>query len=179
MDVNAEKRPLNAKEKRSLYMARLRGSVDSEYRILERQNNARAMRKKRQENPLYRERERLQNRAHMAEIRRQNSEYRQKEHIRNRHRMALKRRLLSQTSSSSIDNHPHTPSVNPIYQILENNLQSSHISFIPYQSNSHSTIIKQTSEYELLQQIDEYCRLQDTASNTDSNSRSVTSISSE
>lgn len=197
MDVNtktkesAEKRPLTAKEKRAVYMSRLRGSTDSEYRILERQNNARAMRKKRSENPLYRDRERRQNRAHMAEIRRQNTEYRQREHNQNRQRMALKRRFLPQTSSSSEttetnnkNNNTHNPTVNPIYQILENNLQSSHISFIPYQSNFHSlqqlsTTIKQSSEYELLQQIDEYCRLHDLASNMDSNSRSTTSISSE
>lgn len=164
MEDSTEQRPLTSKEKRALYMAQLRGSMDSEYRIVERQNNARAMRKKREENAHYRERERRQNRAHMAEIRRQNSEYRQQEHMRNRHRMALKRHL---TSSTSID-HPHS-SINPIYQILENNLQSSHISFIPYQSNT----IKSNTEYELLQQIDEYCRLHETHSNADSNSRSL------
>ena len=195
MEVNSntrdstEKQTSTAKEKRAMYMSRLRGSTDSEYRVLERQNNARAMRKKRSENPLYRERERRQNRAHMAEIRRQNTEYRQREHIQNRQRMELKRRFLSQTSASSVNNETtntthHPPTINPIYQILENNLQSSHISFIPYQSNFHSlqqlsTTLKQSSEYELLQQIDEYCRLHDLASNTDSNSRSTTSISSE
>ena len=77
----------------------LRGSVDSEYRHLERENNARAMRKKRLENPVYREHERRQNRAHMAELRRENSEYRQREHIKNRHRMALKRSLISPSTS--------------------------------------------------------------------------------
>ncbi len=169
MNINSkEKLPeqqFTSKEKHAGYMSQIRGSIDSEYRRLERENNARAMRKKRLENPLYREHERRQNRAHMAEIRRVNSEYREREHIKNRHRMALKRRLISQNSSKTNER------INSIYQTLENNLQSSHISFIPYQSN----MTKQPNEYELLQQIDEYCRQQDTRSSSDSNSRSTSS----
>jgi len=51
---------LTSKDKRTIYMSQLRGSIDSEYRRFERENNARAMRKKRLENPLYREHERRQ-----------------------------------------------------------------------------------------------------------------------
>jgi len=174
-----QEQQLTSKRKRAIYMSQLRGSIDSEYRRIERENNARAMRKKRLENPLYREHERCQNRAHMAEIRRENSEYRQREHIKNRHRMALKRTLLSQTSSKTTSSNM----INSIYQTLENNLQSSHISFIPYQSNFDyyqrlSNANKQQNEYEFLQQIDEYCRQQDTGSSSDSNSRSIGSTSS-
>jgi hypothetical protein len=170
-----QKALLTSKERRAIYMAQLRGSIDSEYRHLERKNNARAMRKKRLENPFYREHERRQNRAHMAEMRRENSEYRQREHIKNRHRMALKRNLISKTTSNNNNN-----MINSIYQTLENNLQSSHISFIPYQSNFHSfqqLSNKQSNEYELLQQIEKYCRLQETGSSSDSNSRSTGSTS--
>ncbi|CAF1138550.1 unnamed protein product [Adineta steineri] len=178
-----EEQQLTSKEKRAIYMSQLRGSIDSEYRRIERENNARAMRKKRLENPLYREQERRQNRAHMAEIRRENSQYRQNEHIKNRHRMELKRNLHSQTSSktntSTSNNNTRTIS---IYQTLENNLQSSHISFIPYQTNidyyQRLSNNKQLTEYELLQQIDEYCRQQDIGSSSDSNSRSTNSTSS-
>jgi hypothetical protein len=156
-------------------MAQLRGSIDSEYRHHERENNARAMRKKRLENPLYREHERRQNRAHMAEIRRENSEYRQREYIKNRHRMALKRCFISKTTSNNNNNNNM---INSIYQTLENNLQSSHISFIPYQSNFDSfqqLSNKQSNEYEILQQIDKYCRLQETGSSSDSRSTGSTS----
>ncbi|CAF1130419.1 unnamed protein product [Adineta steineri] len=178
-----EEQQLTSKEKRAIYMSQLRGSIDSEYRRIERENNARAMRKKRLENPLYREHERRQNRAHMAEIRRENSQYRQNEHIKNRHRMELKRNLHSQISSktntSTSNNNNKTIS---IYQTLENNLQSSHISFIPYQTNidyyQRLSNNKQLTEYELLQQIDEYCRQQDIGSSSDSNSRSTNSTSS-
>ncbi|CAF1222648.1 unnamed protein product [Adineta steineri] len=178
-----EEQQLTSKEKRAIYMSQLRGSIDSEYRRIERENNARAMRKKRLENPLYREQERRQNRAHMAEIRRENSQYRQNEHIKNRHRMELKRNLHSQISSktntSTSNNNNRTIS---IYQTLENNLQSSHISFIPYQTNidyyQRLSNNKQLTEYELLQQIDEYCRQQDIGSSSDSNSRSTNSTSS-
>ncbi|CAF2394047.1 unnamed protein product [Rotaria sp. Silwood2] len=183
---------LTSKEKRAIYMSQLRGSIDSEYRRIERENNARAMRKKRSENPLYREHERLQNRTHMAEIRRKNSEYRQQEHIKNRHRMASKRSLHSETSSrtnnakkstSTNNNNNNNNIINSIYQTLENNLQSSHISFIPYQTNFDcyqqlSNNTKQRSEYELLHQIDEYCRQHDTGSSSDSNSRSADSTPS-
>ncbi|CAF1185419.1 unnamed protein product [Adineta steineri] len=178
-----EEQQLTSKAKRAIYMSQLRGSIDSEYRRIERENNARAMRKKRLENPLYREQERRQNRAHMAEIRRENSQYRQNEHIKNRHRMELKRNLHSQISSktntSTSNNNTRTIS---IYQTLENNLQSSHISFIPYQTNidyyQRLSNNKQLTEYELLQQIDEYCRQQDIGSSSDSNSRSTNSTSS-
>ncbi|CAF0763088.1 unnamed protein product [Adineta steineri] len=178
-----EEQQLTSKEKRAIYMSQLRGSIDSEYRRIERENNARAMRKKRLENPLYREQERRQNRAHMAEIRRENSQYRQNEHIKNRHRMELKRNLhpqtLSKTNTSTSNNNNRTIS---IYQTLENNLQSSHISFIPYQTNidyyQRLSNNKQLTEYELLQQIDEYCRQQDIGSSSDSNSRSTNSTSS-
>jgi len=181
-----QEQQLTSKRKRAIYMSQLRGSIDSEYRRIERENNARAMRKKRLENPLYREHERCQNRAHMAEIRRENSEYRQREHIKNRHRMALKRSLNSQTSSKNnqtIKTTSNNNMINSIYQTLENNLQSSHISFIPYQSNFDyyqrlSNANKQQNEYEFLQQIDEYCRQQDTGSSSDSNSRSIGSTSS-
>ncbi|CAF0766037.1 unnamed protein product [Rotaria sp. Silwood1] len=182
---------LTSKEKRAIYMSQLRGSIDSEYRRIERENNARAMRKKRLENPLYREHERRQNRTHMAEMRRKNSEYRQQEHIKNRHRMALKRSLHSQTSlkidninqSTSNNDNNNNNMINSIYQTLENNLQSSHISFIPYQTNFNCyqqllNNTKQHTEYELLQQIDEYCRQQDTRSSSDSNSRSADSTPS-
>jgi hypothetical protein len=185
-----EKQQLTSKEKRAVYMSQLRGSIDSEYRRIERENNARAMRKKRLENPIYREHERRQNRTHMAEIRRENSQYRQREHIQNRHRMSLKRNLISQTSSNMINSTKSTSinnsnnMIDSIYQILENNLQSSHISFVPYQSNVDyyqrlaNNNNKQTTEYEFLQQIDEYCRQQDMGSSSDSNSRSTTSTSS-
>jgi len=185
-----DKQQLTSKEKRAVYMSQLRGSIDSEYRRIERENNARAMRKKRLENPIYREHERRQNRTHMAEIRRENSQYRQREHIQNRHRMSLKRNLISQTSSNMINSAKSTSinnsnnMIDSIYQILENNLQSSHISFIPYQSNVDyyqrltNNNNKQQTEYELLQQIDEYCRQQDMGSSSDSNSRSTTSTSS-
>ncbi len=183
-----EEQELTSKEKRALYMSQLRGSIDSEYRRIERENNARAMRKKRLENSLYREHERRQNRTRMAEMRRENTEYRQKEHMKNRHRMALKRNLISQTSLENNNNNTrkttsNNNTINSIYQTLENNLQSSHISFIPYQSNSDSyqqlsNINKQRNEYEILKQIDEYCRQQDTGSSSDSNSRSTASTSS-
>jgi hypothetical protein len=185
-----DKQQLTSKEKRAVYMSQLRGSIDSEYRRIERENNARAMRKKRLENPIYREHERRQNRTHMAEIRRENSQYRQREHIQNRHRMSLKRNLLSQTSPNMINSTKSTSinnsnnMIDSIYQILENNLQSSHISFVPYQSNVDyyqrlaNNNNKQRTEYEFLQQIDEYCRQQDMGSSSDSNSRSTTSTSS-
>jgi hypothetical protein len=181
-----EESQVSSKEKRATYMSQLRGSCDSEYRRMERENNARAMRKKRSENPLYREQERRQNRAHMAEIRRDNSEYRQKEHNKNRHRMALKRNLLSQPSinnDSTRTTSMNSNVINSIYQTLEINLQSSHISFIPYQSSSsiqqrRSNNNKRRNEVEFLEQIDEYCRQQDTGSSSDSNSRSTTSMSS-
>jgi hypothetical protein len=51
---------LTSKDKRAIYMSQLRGSIDSEYRRIQRQNNVRAMRKKLLENPLYREHERRQ-----------------------------------------------------------------------------------------------------------------------
>lgn len=176
MNKNPDKE-VTAKEKRAIYMSQLRGSIDSEYRRIERENNARAMRKKRLENPHYRENERRQNRAHMAQLRRENSEYRQKEHVKNRHRMSLKRHLIFQTSSNNNNN---KDKFNSIYQTLENNLQSSHISFIPYQTNidyqqQFLNINKQRNEYELLKQIDDYCRQQDIASSSDSNSPSTTS----
>jgi len=186
MNTNSKEQQLTSKEKRAIYMSQLRGSMDSDYRRIERENNARAMRKKRLENPHYREHERRQNRAHMAEMRRENSDYRQREHIKNRHRMALKRSLLS-PSSSKTNNTIKTTSndnmINSIYQTLENNLQLSHISFIPYQSNLDyyqrlSNTNKQQNEYEILKQIDDYCRQQDTGSSSDSNSRSTASTSS-
>ena len=156
-------KPLTSKEKRAIYMARIRGSADSEYRHHERENNARAMRKKRSEDPIYREHERRQNRAHMAEVRRENSEYRQREYIKNRHRMALKRTVIS---PSTVDRTKPTSNniIDSIYQTLENNLQSSHISFIPYQSNYDS--------FQQLSNNNDY-RLQETGSSSDSNSRST------
>ena len=193
MDNNSEslktQHALSTKEKRALYMSRLRGPIDSEYRRIERENNARAMRKKRQENPSYRENERRQNRIHMAEIRRDNSEYRTREHIKNRHRMTLKRNTLSQHVSKlstdhtpihidAIDNKIKTNTIDQgvltsLYQTLENNLQAAHISFIPYHS-SHSILpeidssqqisninCKQKNEYDFLKQIDEFCRRQE------------------
>jgi 23S rRNA maturation mini-RNase III len=201
---NREQNP--SKEKRAIYMSQLRGSIDSEYRRIERENNARAMRKKRSENPLYREHERRQNRAHMAKMRRDNPQYRQREHVRNRHRMALKRGSLSQTAPSTSTTETNETSltttttttsthgpptiaesmINSIYQTLENNLQSSHISFVPYQPSSsfrpifeyhhhRRTNNKLRSECELLQQVDEYCRQQhDAGSGSDSNSRGTT-----
>ncbi|CAF3386306.1 unnamed protein product [Rotaria socialis] len=199
-----EEPQLTPKEKRAIYMSRLRGSLDSEYRRIERENNARAMRKKRLENPLYREHERRQNRTHMAEMRRENCDYRQREHIKNRHRMALKRCLHTQTSSA-INNtiksttttttttittatNSNTNTIHSIYETLENNLQCSHISFIPYQSNfncyqqllsnNNNNNNKQRSEYEFLQQIDAYCRQHDTRSSSDSNSHSAGSMPS-
>ena len=185
MNTNQEEtideQQLTSKEKRAVYMSQLRGSIDSEYRRIERENNARAMRKKRLENPLYREQERRQNRAHMAEIRRENCQYRQREHIQNRHRMALKRNLLPQTSTKATSINNSNNIRNSIYQTLENNLQSSHISFIPYQSNvdyyqrlSNNNNTQRT-EYEILQQIDEYCRQQEIGSTSDSSSRSTIS----
>lgn len=173
MNSNSKK-DLTSKEKRASYMSQLRGSIDSEYRRTERENNARAMRKKRLENPHYREQERRQNRAHMAQLRRENSEYRQREHIKNRHRMALKRHLIYQKSLKKKNHDENNPEEsNSIYQTLENNLQSSHISFIPYQTNIIHQ--EQRNEYEFLKQIDDYCRQQDTASSSDSNSRSTAS----
>lgn len=193
--------PTSPKEKRSGYMSQLRGSNNSEYRRIERENNARAMRKKRLENPIYRENERRQNRSHMAELRRDNPEYRQREHAKNRHRMALKRSVVSPTSSKAAD-HPITLAadsaratpvndhvINSIYRTLENNLQSSHISFVPYQPSSalqsdddrrqqrlnHN---KRRSEFEFFQQVDEYCRQHDTGSSLDGLSRSAGSSSS-
>lgn len=172
--------PMTAREKRAVYMSQLRGSLDSDYRRTERTNNARAMRKKRLENPLYREHERRQNRAHMAAVRRENSQYRQREHEQNRDRMAGKRKILTQSlppppSSSSAE----SPSVTSVYQTLETNLQSSHISFIPYQPNllacPPGANAKPRTEYELLQQIDEFCRQQEIGSGSDSNSRSTSS----
>ena len=164
--MNSNEKPseqeLTSKEKRAIYMSQLRGSINSEYRRIERENNARAMRKKRLENSVYRENERRQNRTHMAEIRRENIEYRQREHIKNRHRMALKRSLISQTLS----NKNSSTSINSIYQTLENNLESSHISFIPYQTNIDFS--KQKDQLEILQQIEEYCRQQNTSSSLDS-----------
>jgi hypothetical protein len=119
--------PLTSREKRAVHMSQLRGSINSEYRRLERENNARAMRKKRSDDPNYREHERRQNRAHMAEIRRENAEYRQREHLKNRHL------------------------INSIYQTLETNLQSSHISFIPYQTNFDSPQrLSNHNEFEIL-----------------------------
>ena len=193
--------PTSPKEKRSSYMSQLRGANNSDYRRIERENNARAMRKKRLENPVYRENERRQNRTHMAEMRRDNPEYRQREHAKNRHRMALKRSLLSPTSPKALD-HPPTLAadsaratpvndhvINSIYRTLENNLQSSHISFVPYQPSSalqsdddrHQQRLndnKRRSEFEFLQQVDEYCRQHDTGSSSDSFSRSAGSSSS-
>lgn len=165
---------LKSKEKRAFYMSQVRGAIDSQYRRIERENNARAMRKKRLENSLYRERERCQNRAHMAEIRRHNAEYRQREHIQNRLRMALKRSLTSKkndTTTTTSDN----KMIDSIYQTLEDNLQSSHISFIPYEINLNfnqqsSDDNKQRNEYELVQQIYEYYHKQNSSSNSDSNS---------
>lgn len=193
--------PILPKEKRTNYMSQLRGANNSEYRRIERENNARAMRKKRLENPVYRENERRQNRSHMAEMRRDNPEYRQREHAKNRHRMALKRGLLSPTSPKASD-HPITLAADPagatpvndnvinsIYRTLENNLQSSHISFVPYQPSSalqsdddrHQQRFnhnKRRGEFEFLQQVDEYCRQHDTGSSSDSFSRSAGSSSS-
>jgi hypothetical protein len=138
--------PLTSREKRAVHMSQLRGSINSEYRRLERENNARAMRKKRSDDPNYREHERRQNRAHMAEIRRENAEYRQREHLKNRHRMSLKRHLISQTSTSI-----NPDLINSIYQTLETNLQSSHISFIPYQTNFDSPQrLSNHNEFEIL-----------------------------
>ena len=192
----------SSKTKRAHYMSQLRGENNSEYRRIERENNARAMRRKRSENPIYREQERRQNRAHMAEMRRDNPEYRQKEHVKNRHRMAVKRRSLSQSSTKTspddrqTDIHSSsTTSINEsvitsIYQTLENNLQSAHISFIPYQTacsfpsnvecqeKLFNTNHKRRTEYEFLKQVDEYCRQQETASSTESFSRSAGSSSS-
>jgi hypothetical protein len=172
-DEGTHQKQLTSKEKRAIYMARVRGSVDSEYRHHERENNARAMRKKRLEDPLYREQERRQNRTHMAEMRRENSEYRQREYIKNRHRMALKRSLiLPKTTDRTITTSNNI--INSIYQTLENNLQSSHISFIPYQSNFDSfQQLPNNNDYQFLQQIDDYCRLQEIGSSSDSNSRST------
>jgi len=191
----------SSKEKRAVYMSQLRGTLDSEYRRIVRENNARAMRKKRLENPVYREHERRQNRAHMAQMRRDNPQYRQREHARNRDRMALKRNSLSQTNLSSnttteinninstSNNNPTDNIINSIYQTLENNLQSSHISFIPYQSSSSLRSFfdyhhqsrrlnnnKSRNECEILQRVDDYCRQQqqhDTGSGSDSNSRTT------
>jgi hypothetical protein len=56
--------------------------------------------------------------------------------------MALKRSLISQTLS----NKNSSTSINSIYQTLENNLQSSHISFIPIDFS------KQKDQSEILQQ---------------------------
>ncbi|CAF1107145.1 unnamed protein product [Adineta ricciae] len=92
---------LRTREKRALYMVQLRGERDSEYRRIERENNARAMRRKRLEDPLYRENERQRNRARMATIRRENSLYRQQEHLKNRHRMASKRHSLPQPAKTN------------------------------------------------------------------------------
>lgn len=192
----------SSKTKRAHYMSQLRGENNSEYRRVERENNARAMRRKRSENPIYREQERQQNRAHMAEMRRGNPEYRQKEHVKNRHRMAVKRRSLSQSSTkrspddrqtdihSSSTTSSNESVITSIYQTLENNLQSAHISFIPYQTacsfpstvecqeKLFNTNHKRRTEYEFLQQVDEYCRQQETASSAESFSRSAGSSSS-
>jgi len=206
-----ETEQLSPKEKRAYYMSQLRGSNDSEYRRTERENNARAMRKKRLENPLYREHERRKNRAHMAEMRRDNPIYRQREHAKNRHRMALKRGLTNTTetttttSSTTINTDTNTTNnnnitstitntmVNSIYQTLENNLQSSHISFVPYQPScsfktifdyhhqrrTHNNNTKIRNECEILQQVDDFCRQQqDTGSGSDSNSHGTASTSS-
>jgi hypothetical protein len=205
-----DEQQLSSKEKRAHYMSQLRGANDSEYRRIERENNARAMRRKRLENPRYREQERRQNRMHMAELRRDNPEYRQREHMKNRHRMAIKRGLVSQTPSNILQNDDDdnnnnnnnkldihstsTATVNgnvlsSIYQTLESNLQAAHISFIPYQTVSpphHSpsdnqqrrSTSKRRTEYELLQQVDEYCRQQERVSFSETYSRSAGSSSS-
>ncbi|CAF1509391.1 unnamed protein product [Adineta ricciae] len=153
---------LTTREKRAMYMVQLRGERDSEYRRIERENNARAMRRKRLEDPLYRENERQRNRAHMATIRRENSLYRQQEHLKNRHRMASKRHSLPQSAGT-----------NSIYKTLENNLQSSHISFIPYQTHFEiSTEPKQRIEYKFLQHIDVFCRQNDITSHSDNDTPS-------
>ena len=188
---------LSSKTKRAHYMSQLRGANNSEYRRIERENNARAMRRKRSENPVYREHERRQNRVHMAEMRRGNADYRQQEHTKNRHRMAVKRRVLSQSSPKTSPNDRQTDlhstsatSINTIYQTLENNLQSAHISFIPYQTTCSfpstvdcqeklfNTNHKRRTEFEFLQQVDEYCRQQGTVSSAESFSRSAGSSSS-
>ena len=154
------KEALTNREKRAMYMVQLRGERDSEYRRIERENNARAMRRKRLEDPLYRENERQRNRVHMATIRRENSLYRQQEHLKNRHRMALKRQSPpSQTNS--------------IYKTLENNLQSSHISFIPYETHLQiSSDPKQRTEYKFLQHIHVFCRQNDILSHSDNDTSS-------
>ena len=199
---------LTGRAKRAHYMSQLRGPVDSEYRRIERENNARAMRRKRLENSAYREHERRQNRVHMAELRRDNPEYRQKEHLKNRHRMALKRSVSSPNTSKISSNDPKitlqtnnsnrniTENVlNSIYQTLEHNLQAAHISFIPYQSScsfqsdndqqqqqqqlEKRTNTKRRTEFDLFQQVDEYCRQQEmTCSSSDSSSRSIASSTS-
>lgn len=176
------------KTKRAQYMSELRGARDSEYRRIERENNARAMRRKRLEDPAYREHERRQNRLHMAELRRVNAEYREREHLKNRHRMALKRGLAGQNTtkiadaSTNIDQERNTS--HSIYQTLENNLQAAHISFIPYQTSSTVLIDaerenpkKPTNEYDILRHVDEYCREEEETglSNENSSSRSVSS----
>ncbi|CAF1004323.1 unnamed protein product [Adineta ricciae] len=154
---------LTTREKRAMYMVRLRGERDSEYRRIERENNARAMRRKRLEDPLYRENERQRNRAHMARIRRENSLYRQQEHLKNRDRMASKRHSLL----------PQPAQTNSIYKTLENNLQSSHISLISYQTHFEiSTDPKQRTEYQFLQHIDVFCRQNGITSHSDNDTPS-------
>ena len=153
---------LTTREKRAMYMVRLRGERDSEYRRIERENNARAMRRRRLEDPLYRENERQRNRAHMATIRRENSLYRQQEHLKNRHQKVSKHHSL-----------PKPVQTNSIYKTLENNLQSSHISFIPYQTHFEiSTDPQQRTEYKFLQHIDVFCRQNDSASHSDNDAPS-------
>lgn len=171
LSVETETNPLTTKSKRANYMSKLRGDRDSEYRRIERENNAKAMRRKRREDPAYREHERRQNRVHMAELRRENAEYRQREHEKNRHRMALKRNVTTREISSQdnqieLETNRNDPMINSIYQTLENNLQAAHISFIPYQTSCSTLTFdpqrrnssKQKSEFEFLQQVDEFCR---------------------
>jgi len=134
----------SSKQKRAYHMARVRAE-NSEYRRIERERNARAMAKKRFENPLYREEERRRNRHHMAKLRRENQFYREQEKIRNSASMAQKRTETS-TSTTSTNHQKEENNAKQLpyhYQILETNLNSSHISFIPYKnSNVNMTTIQ-------------------------------------
>ncbi|CAF1045325.1 unnamed protein product, partial [Didymodactylos carnosus] len=111
-------------------MAKLR-SENPEYRRIERERNAQAMAKLRSENPVYRQQERQRNRLAMAKLR-SNPLYRQQERMRNAQAMALKR-------SGSITNktfvHESTEIKPYHFQVLETNLNSSHISFVPYKDS--------------------------------------------
>ncbi|CAF0746839.1 unnamed protein product [Didymodactylos carnosus] len=120
-----------SKGKHAYHMAKLR-SENPEYRRTERERNAQAMAKLRLENPIYRQQERQRNRIAMAKLR-SNPLYRQQERIRNAQAMALKR-------SGSITNKAmvvhDSPEIKPYhFQVLETNLNSSHISFIPYKDS--------------------------------------------